>query len=511
MPVLADQAGLERGVEPVEHVVLVDVGRRRERRRGRRTARSPPAQRSTDRLSSGSRSRRRASTSATAVGGSASAIRPDRSPPSWASRAYSTRKNGLPSVRAAQRPGLLRARASTSATAVHDGRGVGRAQAGRARGARRAGGPATRRRRPARRSARGGVRQVASTSSRPRLDRLGQQPQHPQRRDVRPVQVVEDHARAVSSRGRPRQDGRATASQVRNSAPSSSPSPTSRSAPSAAQHLLPRPQRRRAVVLRAAADQQPGAAVRRRATPSSPQSRDLPMPGSPVTAANAGVPWSARSRRRLERRQLVVRGRPSATPAGSGRTAPGAAAGLPAAPELATAGCGRARPWWPAPGRAAPRQRRVLAEHARSGRRAAPRRARGRARRPGPRGPGAARPARPPAGRPGPGRRARSPHSRSRSGYAAVSASSSAATVPWSPERQRGDRPVLERDAAQLLQPGPLGDGGSRVLELDVRDPAPEGERLVELVRRWPRARRRTARAAPTGSRGWPSLAVRAR
>ena len=48
---------------------------------------------------------------------------------------------------------------------------------------------------------------------------------------------------------------------------------------------------------------------------------------------------------------------------------------------------------------------------------------------------------------------------------------------------QGGDRPVLEGDAAQLLEPGPLRHRGGGVLELDVRDPAPERQRLVQLLR----------------------------
>ena len=68
-------------------------------------------------------------------------------------------------------------------------------------------------------------------------------------------------------------------------------------------------------------------------------------------------------------------------------------------------------------------------------------------------------------------------------------------------EGERGDGPVLERDPAQLLEPGPLGDGGGRVLEVDVRDPAPERQRLVEVGDRRGQVRSRTsAGGSQTGS-----------
>ena len=96
--VLTDQAGLLRRLQGVEHRILVET------RAAASTARSncrpiTEASRSTVRVRSGSRASRRVSTSFTAVGGFASASSRPRSPRSAASRAYSTRKNGLPSVR----------------------------------------------------------------------------------------------------------------------------------------------------------------------------------------------------------------------------------------------------------------------------------------------------------------------------------------------------------------------------------------------------------------------------
>ena len=49
------------------------------------------------------------------------------------------------------------------------------------------------------------------------------------------------------------------------------------------------------------------------------------------------------------------------------------------------------------------------------------------------------------------------------------------------PELEGRDRAVLEGDDPQLLQPGPLGHRERRVLELEVGRAAPEGERLVQL------------------------------
>ena len=77
---------------------------------------------------------------------------------------------------------------------------------------------------------------------------------------------------------------------------------------------------------------------------------------------------------------------------------------------------------------------------------------------------------------------ARRPHRRSRSGYAEVSDSSSAATVPWSPRASaataRSSRATLRSSSSRTRS----ATAAIGVLELDVRDPAPEGERLVELV-----------------------------
>ena len=79
--------------------------------------------------------------------------------------------------------------------------------------------------------------------------------------------------------------------------------------------------------------------------------------------------------------------------------------------------------------------------------------------------------------------------------------------VPTEPERRDG--PVLERDRAQLLEPGPLGLRGRCVLELGVGQPAPQREPVVERARTAPRARS-AARSAvmPVPSR-WCTAADR--
>ena len=200
-----------------------------------------------------------------------------------------------------------------------------------------------------------------------------------------------------------------------------------------------------------------------------------------MIAANAGVPWSARSRRGLERGQLVVpadqrpgrQGRDEALGARRGCGGPDA--------RRAAADAGGARPGDGA-GRAAPRERRVLPEHrglevaqlgagleAELGVEHLAHLAQ-RVERVGL------------AAGPGERERAQRPQplaERVRRGER-LELGGDRAVVP---EGERGDGPVLEGDAAQLLEPGPLGDGGGGVLELDVRDPAPERERVVELVR----------------------------
>ncbi len=176
-----------------------------------------------------------------------------RSARSPASRAYSTTKNGLPSVRSA------RASAWSS---------VGRlcATAAKTSPTPAAGSPVSARRTACRRarlsatsaSAPGRLGAVAPRGQhqQPLVGRgLGQQPEHPQAARVGPVEVVEDEQHAAR-RGLPRGRRRAIRAKPSNWAASSS-SVTRERGVERLQHLGPRPQRRRDVVLGAPADAHP--------------------------------------------------------------------------------------------------------------------------------------------------------------------------------------------------------------------------------------------------------------
>ena len=336
----------------------------------------------------------------------------------------------------------------TSVEDLGDRRG---AAARSAPGVRRAAGPAPRRRRPARRSARGWSarwRGPAAAVGR----RLGQQPEHPQRGDVGPVQVVEEHHREPVRGAASRTRGPA-APRSGTAAPSSSARAGRRQlGPEPAQHLLPRPQRRRAVVLRAAADQHPGAAARRPRAASSAPSRDLPMPGLAGQRRRRRAPPSACVEGADQRAELLRRGRPAARPAGG--TTAGRAVGAGAA-----GGRGPARPR----GRGRPGQLGVLAQQ--RGLQVAQLRRRA----------------------PAPARS--SSTSRSRASTSSASAWRPLrwrATRPQRPEPlaqrvlrgqrlqlgghrrvpaegQLGGDPVLDRHQPQLLEPGALGDRRGRV------------------------------------------------
>ncbi len=417
------------------------------------------------------------------MGGSASAISPDRSPPSWASRAYSTRKNGLPSVREASSPACssLGITSATASTTVAASAALSPVSSSRA-ACRRASDSATSARAPV---GSGCVRQVPRTSSRPdstvsdrsrSTRRVGTSAQC---RSSRTTTIVSSCAAAAETDA-------TTASQVRNSAPSSSPPPTSRSAP-----------RPRSTCCHGQSGGAPSSCEQRptssRAprftarTPSSPHSRDLPMPGSPVIAANAGVPWSARSRA-ASRAVSWSCGRRAARPGGSGRIARAAPAG----------GCGggaagdRARRrglrWCGDRGAAAgaaPGQGRVLPEH--RGLHVAQLGARLEAELGVEDLPDLAQHLEGVGLASGPGQRdrAQAPQplaERVRRGERLQLGRSGAVVT----EGQGGDRAVLQGDAAQLLQPGPLGHRGGGVLELDVRDararaPAPRPARAVAV------------------------------
>ena len=224
--------------------------------------------------------------------GRASATSRARSPPSRASRAYSTRKNGLPSVRC---------RSAVACSSV----GRLRATARRPPRPRRRRSPASSRRTACRRAS------ASATSARAPVGSgcgapggqhqqglvgggLGEQPQHPQRGDVRPVQVVEDHQQRPSRAAlADRPDEPLPGAELGPGLVRVPGSPPGMRRAQPFEHLLPRPERRGAVVLRAAPDQHatprwPGATAA-----SSAHSRDLPMPGSPVSD---GVRRGARHR-----------------------------------------------------------------------------------------------------------------------------------------------------------------------------------------------------------------------
>ena len=484
----------------------LDVARRPPAWPGRRTARSRPPTAAPTRLSSGSRSSRRASTSATAVGGSASVISPDRSPPSWARRAYSTRKNGLPSVREASRPACssLGVTSATASTTVAASAAVSPVSSSRA-ACRRASDSAASASAPV---GSGWVRQVAEHQQPAGLHGLRSAGAAPAGWGCRPS--AGRRARRRGSRRPPRRrPSRTMASQVRNSAPSSSAVADVEVGAEPAQHLLPRPERRRAVVLGAPAHEQAGAAVHGQHAELAAQA-GLADARLARDRREGGAALVGQVERGLEGDQLVVtadqrpRRQRGHEPLGHrGCRVPGQrwrGRGLRRRGRghggRVTARAG-SRPWpGPAGGRPSAASRSSTpgsrpsstSSTSRTWRRAS--------------SASACRPARASA-------TARRPQRRSRSGYAEVSASSSAADGPVVAEGQGGHRPVLEGHAAQLLEPDPLRHGGIGVLELDVRDPAPERERLVELAARWRPARRGTGRAAPRAS--WACRACGAR
>ena len=276
----------------------------------------------------------------------------------------------------------------------------------------------------------GWVRQVPRTSSRPVVHGLGQQAQHPEAGPVGPVQVVEHHDDGLVAAPL-RRPGRRSASQVRNSAPSSSASPYGEVGAEAAQHLLPRPQRRRAVVLRAAADERPGRRRPRRGPPSSPHSRDLPMPGSP------GERGEARRRPARRRRSASTSDRELVVAADQRPVRQRAATARAVARCRRRAGRRRAGPAWP-PGwpRRAPGPGAAPRSAGRAARRWARARARGRARR-APRG---GRPGRRPGDRPGPAPRPAGP-------TAARAAGTPRSAPRARPRRSRGRRARARRTA----------------------------------------------------------------
>ena len=303
-------------------------------------------------------------------------------------------------------------RASTPATAVDDLAGLGRAEPGQLEPHRVPPGQ-----RLGHLGQRAGRRGLRGARWRPpaagRLRGLGEQPQHPQRRGVGPVQVVEHHEQVLLGGGvehRPRD--RLPGPELRRRRRSSSlgaadgrSCPSSRStcahghsggAPSSCEH---RPTSTVAPSARAAAA-------------SSAHSRLLPMPGSPVTTAKTGC-----SLRLLEqpdqRGELVVAAdqRPART-AGRARRRLPRCCGIGWAAVHASAGSWRStavcRSRSSAPG-SSPSSSASTSRTWRSTSSAS-----------------ACRPDRVSAS-------ARSPQSRSRSGYVAVSASSSPATVACRP------------------------------------------------------------------------------
>ena len=130
----------------------------------------------------------------------------------------------------------------------------------------RASGPVPRRPRPARRWARGAAARWRAPAAGPRPSGLDEQPQHPQASQV----SAQCRSSSTTSSGRSLggvAHARATIrSQARNWPPSSlgRRGLGEQAHADAVEHRLPRPQRRRTVVLGAAADQHPGAAATRR-------------------------------------------------------------------------------------------------------------------------------------------------------------------------------------------------------------------------------------------------------
>ena len=280
--VLADQPGLLRRFQRVEHRVLVEARARGQRRRDRTAGRSPRPAAAPPRRS-GSRASRRVSTSCTAVGGFASASSRPRSPRSAASRAYSTRKKGLPSVRcssaSASAPvGLdTTSRSTTSAawSALSPVSSIRTACARASISATSASAPVG-----------GGCdRQVLSTT-----------------RECGPVSSRSAAAAPAATRHPPSADRpRSTAAADHRGLQDGrhDPFPDSELGdlimvrlPSAGHDQVRRAPRSRAT---AAARPRPGnsarpapaSPARRRCAASSPASRDLPMPGSPTRLANA--------------------------------------------------------------------------------------------------------------------------------------------------------------------------------------------------------------------------------
>ena len=200
------------GSSQVEHVVLGRCPRPRPASGGRTRARGPPRPGARRRLSSAAAPAAGRARPAPPAAGSSASSRPTslRSP---ASRAYSTRKNGLPSVRSRSAVGLVVGRLGCG-----DRRRTPRAASAAASPAssrrtacRRASASATSASAPA---GSGWPRQVATPAA-GRGHGLGEQPQHPQRRRRRP---------SAGRRGRQDRAGRAAAartvaddrSQVRN-------------------------------------------------------------------------------------------------------------------------------------------------------------------------------------------------------------------------------------------------------------------------------------------------------
>ena len=247
---------------------------------------------SAERVASGSRSRRRETTSVTACGGSGSASRVSRSAASSTRRAYSTRKNGLPSVRV--RSASAWPAEGRRADGLDDPATSAAGQPGQVEPESRAAGRAARRRRPGRPSGCGRSRQVATRVSRPRCTDSSSRPSTRSDEESDQCRSSRSTSTARPRGGRHRPDDVVPGPELAASAP-----------PTAGAASVGRPRPRPSSTLAhghsggapSSWEQRPTSTVQPRssaAAASSASSRLLPIPGSPTTEAKVGVPSSPR-------------------------------------------------------------------------------------------------------------------------------------------------------------------------------------------------------------------------
>ena len=398
-------------------------------------------------------------------GGWASASRPDRSPPSRASRAYSTQEERVAVGAGRAARGLTVGRARL-AHGLDDARPRRRAEPGRCDPQRVPTGERLDRVEPSASVGSGWLRQVPRTSSRPSWTVSPSRPSTRSeatsaqcRSSSSTSEVVARAASAPHRRWRPRCGTGRRRPRPARVAREVAPEPVEHRWPTATAGVRPRP---------GSSGRTAPCAARPATAASSASSRLLPMPGSPTSAARAGA--ASRLRRAAHQLgQLVVRptsGQGATGGRGRGAGRAGACAGTVATP-AATGGGGASRARGPG---AAPRP---------AGR-AAPRRARGRARRRARCGPAAARRARRPAGRAGERQRPQRPEPLAQ--RVAGGERLELGRRRWrAAQVQPGDGPVLERDERATPPAGTARRGERRVLELGVGRAAPQRQRRVQV------------------------------